>query len=224
MREFYLNLLNNLDKLAGLKQLDKIYASHGENREAAKTEIRNLLEILCRVSSMFPYIPEDEQMKIINLAVLTEEFPTLNGNTVYKWLARHKDKFFKEIHHQETQPQAEPLTGEARAAKLDEWLKSLSSFDQMSGGPKMSPDEWKQEGKEWVSEVERKAVSTIPDPDRKKYDEQKLIERNERIRAMQEKSFRDKNPGASEEEISLFMASIKKYDVKVSLPTGKKSI
>lgn len=132
MKEFFWNLLNNLDKMAGLKQLDKIYAAHGEDKEGAKKEIKMLLDVLCNVSSQFQFISEVEQQKIITQSVISEDFPSLNGNTVYKWLARHKDKYFKESHHmQEDKPGAEPLTGEARQAKLKEWLAALANTEQM---------------------------------------------------------------------------------------------
>lgn len=163
MNEFFFNLLNNLDKLAGLKQLDKIYASHDntkEGKEAAKAEIKILLGVLCNVSKQFPFIPDHEQQKIITQAVITEEFHSLNGNTVYKWLVRHKDKYFKEGHHAEdTKPQAEPLTGEARQAKLKEWMASLANAQQMIISNRTSRIDYAKEGKEWASEVERKAVS-----------------------------------------------------------------
>jgi hypothetical protein len=215
MKEFYLNLLNNLDKLAGLKQLDKIRSIHGEDKAGLKNEINVLLDVLCRVSSQFPYISEVDQQKIITQAVISEEFHSLNGNTVYKWLVRHKDKFFKESHHQEGEEEKKgpPLTGEARAEKLKEWLEALANPQQlMISRVKVDPA---TEGKEWVSEVERKAVSTKPDPERHVYTAETLKERNDRIRGMQEKAFRDRNPGASEEEVKLFLETVKKHEVKI---------
>ena len=86
MREYFLNLLGDLDKLAGLKQLDKIYAAHGDNIEGAKAEIKKLLDVLCNVSAQFPMIPSADQQKIITQSVITEDFPSLNGNVLYKWV------------------------------------------------------------------------------------------------------------------------------------------
>jgi FMN-dependent NADH-azoreductase len=182
MREFFLNLLNNLDKLAGLKQLDKIYAVHGEDLESAKSEINMLLRVLENVSKQFPFIPNHEQEKIINQAVVSEQFNSLNGNTVYHWLAKHKDKYFKESHHVPEQPTAEPLTGEARKAKLDEWLKSLANTEQLIIGNKMSRKEIEVEGKEWVSEIDRKSVSA----GYKKTSEEELIEKDLHIQYIRE--------------------------------------
>lgn len=215
MRAFFLNTLENLDKLAGLKQLDKIYAVHGEDLEGAKSEIKVLLDVLCRVSSQFPFIPDHEQEKIIMQAVITEEFHSLNANTVYKWLAKHKDRYYKQSHHMEQQEQksAEPLTGEARDKMYDTWLKSLANTEQMLIATKRVDAE--KEGKEWVSQIERKAVSTEIDPNRKVYTIEQLRQRNERIRHLQEQEFRRRNPGASDEEVGLFMLSMKKYEVKL---------
>jgi hypothetical protein len=218
MRDFFLNLLNNLDKLAGLKQLDKIYAVHGNDILGAKKEIKILLDVLCNVSNQFPFIPEDDQQKIITQAVISEEFHSLNGNTLYKWLARHKDKYYREAHHEKKEETAEPLTGEARAAALKKWLDSLANTQQMIIAKKVDAE---KEGKEWVSEIERKAVSVIPDPDRNVYTIEQLKARNERIRAMQEKSFRERNPGASEDEVKLFMEDMKRFEIKI--PEQKES-
>lgn len=215
MREFFLNLLNNLDKLAGLKQLEKIYAAHGEDEVSAKEEINDLLNVLVRVSSQFPFIPRHEQEKIITQAVITDDFPSLNAHVVYTWLAKHKDKYFKESHHLEkNEVTSEPLTGEARQAKLQEWLKSLASTEQMIISSKpISRKEIEAEGKEWASDIERKALSTKPDPTRTVYTAETIKERNARIRAHQEKAFRDRNPGASEEEVKLFLESVKRYEI-----------
>lgn len=130
MKQFFLDLLNNLDKLAGLRQIEKIMAS-ASNEDTAKEEINSLIEVLVRVSQQFPYIPEQDQRNIISAAVVTDpEFNSLNARIVYKWLVQHKDKYFKEMQHVEShQENWVPLTGEARAEKLREWMKSLEQFN-----------------------------------------------------------------------------------------------
>lgn len=127
MKEYFLDLLNNLDKLAGLRQVEKIMASSPN----AKAEINELLEVLVRVSEQFPYIPMQDQKNIISAAVVTDgDFTSLNARIVYKWLAIHKDKYFKEAAHiQQKDENWVPLTGEARMARLKEWEKSLEGFD-----------------------------------------------------------------------------------------------
>lgn len=217
MREFFLNLLENLDKLAGLRQLEKIYAAHGEDLESARNEIKVLLDVLCRVSKQFPEIPEDDQQKIITQAVIStsrEEFTSLNGNVLWGWLNKQKPRYFKQSHHQEVEEKkAEPLTGEARQKALEKWLNSLANAEQRLIAQKKV--DAKTEGKEWVSELERKAVSATIDPERHIYTLEELKARNERIRALQEKSFRERNPGASEEEVKLFLESVKRYEIKI---------
>lgn len=128
MREYFLDLLNNLDTLAGLRQLEKIYAAAGDDRGAAITEINKLLTALENVSKLFPYIPEAEQQKIINLAVISEEFPNLNANLVYRWLNRHRDKYFKESHHVKQEQEAPPVTGEAKQKWIDKWMQEVDKI------------------------------------------------------------------------------------------------
>jgi transposase len=180
MREYFLDILNDLDKLAGLKQLDKIHAAAGDDRGAAITEINKLLNGLVRVSEMFPMIPEAEQKRIIDHAVIAEEFPSLNASVVYKWLARYKDKFIQ-IPQEPEKPQEPPLTGEARKAQLDKWLASLKGTENMTVRP-MDRKEIATEGKEWVSEIDRKAVSVGI----KKTSEQEINEREQHIQYIRE--------------------------------------
>lgn len=128
MRAYFLDLLNNLDKLAGLRQVEKILSSSPN----PKAEINELIDVLVKVSEQFGYIPEQDQKNIISAAVITDaEFNSLNARIVYKWLALHKDKYFKEAAHiQESQKDWVPLTGEARMAKLKEWEAALQGFDE----------------------------------------------------------------------------------------------
>lgn len=125
MRDFFLNLLQNIDKLAGLKQYEKIC-----QMKDYKTEINNLLDILCRVTSLFPFIPDDDKQKIINESVITDgEFIGLNGRIIYKWLNTRKELYFTEMAHRETEAGHEPLTGEARDQRLKEWLEAVNKMD-----------------------------------------------------------------------------------------------
>lgn len=125
MREFYLNLLQNMNKLTGFNQYNKL-------RELPnyKQEINGLLDVLCRVSDIFKYIPEDAQKNIISDSIITDsEFTGLNARIVYKWFNLRKDIYHKEIAHVESQNQPEPVTGEKR----EEWLKIWSQqLDKIS--------------------------------------------------------------------------------------------
>jgi hypothetical protein len=126
MREFFLETLQNLDKTSGLKQYEKIMAG-----PTPKLEINALLDVLCRVSDQFSVIPQDAQKRIISQCVVTDgEFIGLNAKIVYKWLAAHRDKYFKEVHHlpDKQDENWKPLEGEARQEKLKEWERSLAGF------------------------------------------------------------------------------------------------
>lgn len=115
MREYFTQLLNNLESLTGMKQLERI-----SQKPNAAAELNNLLDILCRVCDLFPFIPEEAKKNIISDSVVTDQdFIGLNAKVIYKWLNLRKDIYYKEIAHIEAQNQPEPVTGEKR----DEWLK-----------------------------------------------------------------------------------------------------
>lgn len=132
MREFYLNLLQNMNKLTGFNQYNKL-------RELPnyKDEINGLLDVLCRVSDIFKYIPEDAQKNIISDSIITDsEFTGLNARIVYKWFNLRKDIYYKEIAHIETQNQPEPVTGQKREEWLKIWTQQLDSIsDEFSVKP-----------------------------------------------------------------------------------------
>ncbi len=101
--------------------------------QEADKELEELLKILCRTCGMFPLIPREAQKSIISHSIVSDgEFIGLNAKIVYKWLAAHKDKYFKEAHHvpNEEAKDWKPLEGEERQKKLKEWEKSLAGFDQ----------------------------------------------------------------------------------------------
>lgn len=134
MKEFFLNLLNNLDKLAGLRQIENIYAAHGDANEARK-EINTLLDVLVNMCAQFTYIPEAEQKKIINHCVITDpEFKNLNARIVYKWLNAQKDKYYKELAHQETQQEKDwvpvPKDSPAYDEYCKQWLAALKPMEE----------------------------------------------------------------------------------------------
>ncbi len=125
MREYFEQLLNSLESLTGLKQLERI----SQKRDAG-LELNNLLDVLCRVCSLFPYIPDDAKKNIISDSVITDQdFIGLNAKIIYKWLNLRKDIYFKEVAHQESEQSAPPVTGEKR----EEWLKIWEqTLDKMS--------------------------------------------------------------------------------------------
>lgn len=126
MRDYFLKLLQNLDKLTGMKQYEKLCAM-----PEFKAEINLLLDILCRVCDQFPYMPDDAKKRIIDTSVVTDgEFIGLNAKFVYKHLFANKDRYFKEAAHQETKPEDEPLTGEAMQAKIEWALAEIAKAQE----------------------------------------------------------------------------------------------
>lgn len=123
MREFFYNLLQNLDKLAGLKQYEKLTQTPNP-----KQEINTLLDILCRVCDQFPFIPEQDKIKIINDSVVADqEFIGLNAKIIFKWLNAKREFYMKEKGEPEISPDA--LTGEAREQRLQEWLQAVNKAE-----------------------------------------------------------------------------------------------
>lgn len=117
MREYFLHLLQTLDKLAGIQQYHKLMQLPGW-----KKELNTLLDILCRVCDQFPYIPDEAKKRIIDTNVVTDgEFIGLNAKCIYKYLQANKDRYFKELAHVETKPEDKPLEGEAFKKKTD-WV------------------------------------------------------------------------------------------------------
>lgn len=115
MREFFTQLLNNLESLTGLKQLERL-----SQKPNAAEEVNKLLDVLCRVCDLFPFIPEEAKKNIVSDSVITDqEFIGLNAKILYKWFNLRKDFYHKEIAHIESTNQPEPVTGEKR----EEWLK-----------------------------------------------------------------------------------------------------
>lgn len=128
MKEFLLNLLNNLDKLAGLRQIENIYAAHSDANEARR-EINTLLDLLVNICNQFHYIPDQDKQNIIHHNVVTDQdFKSLNARIVYKWLNAQKDKYYKELAHIPTveTETVEIVTGQKRDEYYEQWLKALA--------------------------------------------------------------------------------------------------
>jgi hypothetical protein len=129
MRQFFLDLLQELQKLTGIKQYENMNLESDEG----KKDLGELLDILVRTCETFPLIPKDAQKSILRHAVISDgDFIGLNAKFVYKSLQAHRDRFFKEAAHMPTQePEGyKPLEGEARQAKLKEWMSKLQEFGE----------------------------------------------------------------------------------------------
>ena len=124
MREFFFHLLQNLDKLTGMKQFEKL--SQAQN---PKEEIKTLLDILCRVCDQFPYIPDEDKKRIIQDATIADqEFIGLNAKIIFKWL-NAKREFYMKDPKDEVVIHPDALTGEAMQKRLDEWKEALAKVE-----------------------------------------------------------------------------------------------
>jgi hypothetical protein len=125
MRDYFKNLLQHLDKLTGLKQYEKLLQTTNP-----KEEIKLLLDILCRVTDQFPFIPDEDKKRIIDDAVVADpEFIGLNAKIIFKWLNHKKANFFQEMAHKENAPSDPPLEGEALQKRLAEWQEALAKLE-----------------------------------------------------------------------------------------------
>jgi hypothetical protein len=123
MRAFYFHLLEHLDKLTGIKQFDRLQAN-------GTKDVKELLDILCQISNQFDFIPEKDQEAIISAAVLAEpDFTGLNARVIYKWLNAQKDRFlFTNTAKINEDPNWQPLTGEARDKRLQEFADAVAKL------------------------------------------------------------------------------------------------
>lgn len=129
MREYFLNLLKNLDKLTGMKQYEKLC-----QMKNPKEEIKILLDILCRVCEHFFYIPDDAKKQIIDEAVISDQdFIGLNAKFIAKSLNAKKEFYMSQKDDVVISPEA--LTGEARQQRLKEWMKKVNGMEMVQNKP-----------------------------------------------------------------------------------------
>lgn len=129
MRDYFLNLLQNLDKLTGMKQYEKLM-----QMSDYKKEINTLLDILCRVCEQFPFIPDEAKKQIINDAVISDgDFIGLNAKFIAKSLNLKKEFYMNLKNDVVIHPEA--LTGEAREKRLGEWLKAINGMQMLQTTP-----------------------------------------------------------------------------------------
>lgn len=151
MRDFFKQAFENLDRLTGLKQYDKLLASEEFERDFAE-----ILNALCRVCNQFDEIPNEDKQRIITRNMISDmEFNGFNARVVYKWLAHERNKYIKELAHQEQAPPEnyKVLEGEQRSEWIKKWQESLG--EGMKQVPRLSDREINSEGK---VAIERKAT------------------------------------------------------------------
>lgn len=214
MYDFFTDELKSLKALTGIRQWENL----NELDEPIKA-INNLIELMIRETESDPFdkIKPIVKQRIIHEAILNDpDFIGLNAKFVRRalmmWWNQNGENVLFKIQEEKKKSDPQPvISGNYPEEILNEWLASVKQV--AAPEPQMKPEEIVKKGKEWTSEIERKAVSTIPDPTRTIYTAETIKERNARIREHQIKAFKERNPEASEEEVKLFLQSIKKYDV-----------
>lgn len=130
MKDFFMQLLENLHLIAGLRQLENIYATYSDTPEGqtkANKEVAELIKTLCEACAEHSYIPVDQQQKIIVRESRTDkEYKSLNYRVVWGWLDKNKHLYFKEEAHKESAPSAPPVTGEVREKYINQLLEAIS--------------------------------------------------------------------------------------------------
>jgi hypothetical protein len=212
MYDFFYDELKMLRALTGIRQWENL-----NELPDPKKAINDLIDLMIKETNVEPYdiISPKVKQRVIHDAILNDpEFIGLNAKFVRKalhtfWMLHGENILFK--HNEQKRKDEGPVVLKDPEA-VDVLLKSyLNRLRKTAPPPKIENPQ--KEGKEWQSELERKAVSTQIDPDRKPYTEESIKERNAKIRGMQEKAFRERNPGASEEDVQLFLQSVKKYEI-----------
>jgi hypothetical protein len=194
MREFFYDLLLSLDKMAGLKQYEKLMMTN----DPAK-EINDLLDILCRTSDTFPLIPKNDQKSILRHAVVSDgDFIGLNAKFVYKSLNAHRERYFREAAHipDEHDPNWKPLEGEERQKWLEKWKDTLNQMQDS-----YTAKSHVQELVERLPPKEKGMSHPSTSPERV----QQILDHT---RELQIKALRDKHPRASDEEINQILTKL----------------
>lgn len=136
MTEYFLNLLKSLYRIAGLRQMENLYA---EGKEKGDRELNLLINELTHAASQYPEVPNQVIIDTINDRVRKDqEFTSLNARTIHKWLTPLRSRYYHESHHIEQKPieDAPPIvTGKKR----DEYIHQLLEICEGIGGPKKSP-------------------------------------------------------------------------------------
>lgn len=121
MREFFIEILLDLDKTCGLQQYMKLCALPN-----AKEEVNKLLDILCKTCNQFGLIPDEVKKKIIFDSMMRDqEFTSLNAKIIYKWLVGKNENYVK-IDSEPTPADYKPLEGEARQEAIKRWSESFN--------------------------------------------------------------------------------------------------
>jgi hypothetical protein len=220
MYDFFHQELTTLKARTGSLQWEKL----NDTAEPA-TEINNLISYMLEECDKAPFIMvrRDVIQRVIQNAIITDpEFIGLNQKFVRKalnaWWGIYGDKIIQARDQQQAATVKVELTEEQKKnidRMANNYRASLLQGNGFKSVPQVSKEEAAKEGAEWKSNLEQKAVSVTVDPDRKVYNVDGIKKRNDKIREYQEKTFRDKNPAASDDEVKVFLESMRRYLIPI---------
>ncbi len=117
MRPYFKQILEETYETFGTRQC--------ENMD--DEQYTRLLDKLVFVSSLYPYIPEEEQKKIIDKRLVTDkEYRNINARLISTWLELDGKTFHKELAHEPTVEHT-PATPEQVQQRLKEWEEMLKN-------------------------------------------------------------------------------------------------
>lgn len=167
MRAFYKQILSDFHIYCG---------NRSQMRDWSDDELSKLLDVLCRVSTLYAYIADEDQQKIINACLIKDlEYTTLNARTVAKWLEQNGKQYFKEVAHQPT-VEYEPATPEQVAMRLKEWEQMLAKTTTQLTSP------LKGNGERMREQFEKAGIVKPP-----KIEQEEIEALNEMIKESEEK-------------------------------------
>jgi len=163
MKQFFEQCLRDLEALTGKRQVyywqtETDTDSSGKAKGARKFEV--CVQGMVIQSQNFPYIPEEDQKRIITeMIVKDQDYEALNSSVIYKWLSMYKDKYFMAANAPEPEPMHQHTPEELeRIDKLaQEYLAQLAgSFQPSFKGIEKDMEAIKREDE---ARVENKAAS-----------------------------------------------------------------
>ena len=167
MRAFYKQILSDFHIYCG---------NRSQMRDWSDDELSKLLDVLCRVSTLYAYIADEDQQKIINACLIKDlEYTTLNARTVAKWLEQNGKIFFKEVAHQPIE-KFEPVDEQTRERYLKEWEKALLQVETNFTAPT------KGNGERMREQFEKAGIVKPP-----KTEQEEIESLNEMIKESEEK-------------------------------------
>ncbi len=173
MKDFFKQCLKDLEPLTGIRQL---YFLESDLEDGAR-KLDVLLSGMVTTSTMFPYITEETQKKIIReMMVKDQDYDSLNSRVIHKWLNQHKEFYYLEANKaaeaptvhlsEEESKRIDQLAQKTLASLAGNFSPSLTGVDEEMKKIQ-AEDLERQEGK--------KSYHYKPDPEKILINEKKLL-------------------------------------------------